>query len=353
MINLGRCLVYLLSRNDRVALPGLGIFRRIDKPGYFDGVKQVFVAPESHIEFSPDSKKSEFEELIPEYIAAQKQIDRIEAETLYSDALAKWTTLLSQEGRIELQGIGVLQQLRGGKLEFITESPGSFGKKLPPVDELQVLEPEAAVSDTSGSELLVEEAAIEEEYEQVDEERKGGFWRNFLLIVVFLTLAIASLTYFRPDWVAQGREYWGNIQQELPVWLGGKQQAVQPAKPTPEVALTSPAVTPDTLQSQQDSLGLALQEEIEVAGTQEPLEAAPTESFEIIVGSFTSMEQANQFVADMKAKGIEVWAIESRMPGNRKKVSCASFPTQAEAYRALREVQRTIEPGAWVARVVR
>jgi len=248
-----------------------------------------------------------------------------------------------------LQGIGVLQQQGGGKLEFIAESPGSFGKKLPSVEELPVLEPEV-VSEP-------EEAAIEEEYEQVDEEeyeeRKGGFWRNFLITIVFLVLAIASLTYFRPDWVAQGREYWGNVQQELPVWLGGKQQVVQQEDPTPEVALTTPAVISDTLQIQQDSLELALQEGIQIPESQEPVEAAPTESFEIIVGSFTSMDQANQFVADMKAKGIEVWAIESRMPGNRKKVSCASFPTQAEAYRALREVQRTIEPGAWVARVVR
>lgn len=110
MINLGRCLVYLLSRNDRVALRGLGVFRRIDKPGYFDTVNQVFVAPESQIEFSPDSKKSEFDELIPEYIAAQKQMGSEEAEILYADALAKWMTLLSQEGSIELQGIGVLQQ---------------------------------------------------------------------------------------------------------------------------------------------------------------------------------------------------------------------------------------------------
>jgi len=341
MINLGRCLVYLLSRNDRVALRGLGVFRRIDKPGYFDTVNQVFVAPESQIEFSPDSKKSEFDELIPEYIAAQKQMGSEEAEILYADALAKWMTLLSQEGNIELQGIGVLQQQGGGKLEFIAESPGSFGKKLPSVEELPVLEPEV-VSEP-------EKAAIEEEYE----ERKGGFWRNFLITIVFLVLAIASLTYFRPDWIAQGREYWGNIQQELPVWLGGKQQVVKQEDPTPEVALTTPAVISDTLQIQQDSLELALQEGIQIPESQEPVEAAPTESFEIIVGSFTSMDQANQFVADMKAKGIEVWAIESRMPGNRKKVSCASFPTQAEAYRALREVQRTIEPGAWVARVVR
>lgn len=348
MINLGRCLVYLLSRNDRVALRGLGTFRRIHKPGYFDEVNHVFVAPESQIQFSPDAQATEFDELIPEYIAAQKQIDRVEAETLYSDALAKWMKLLSQKGSLALEGIGVLQQ-SGGKLEFIAQSQGSFGKKLPSVDELQVLEPETVVLEAAAEpEPLVEEVAMEEEA-----VRKGGFWRNFLITVVFLILAMASLTYFRPDWVAQGKEYWGNIQQELPVWLGGKQQIVQPEDPKPEVVLTTPAGISDTLQIQQDSLELALQEEIEVAETKEPVEAASSESFEIIVGSFTSMEQAVKFVAEMKEKGIEVWAIESRMPGNRKKVSCGSFPTQAEAYRALKEAQRTIDPGAWVAKVVR
>jgi len=321
----------------------------MDKPGYFDNVNHVFVAPESQIQFSPDSQKTEFDELIPEYISAQKQIGRVEAEALYSDALAKWMKLLSQNGSLALEGIGVLQQ-SGGKLEFIAQSQGSFGKKLPSVDELQVLEPETVVLEVAAEpEPLVEEVAMGEE----GAVRKGGFWRNFLITVVFLILTMASLTYFRPDWVAQGKEYWGNIQQELPVWLGGKQQVVQPENPKPEGALTTPAGISDTLQIQQDSLELALQEEIEVAETKEPVEAASSESFEIIVGSFTSMEQANQFVADMKAKGIEVWAIESRMAGNRKKVSCASFPTEAEAYRALKEVQRTIEPGAWVARVVR
>src|SRR5690606_41283994 len=83
-----------------------------------------------------------------------------------------------------------------------------------------------------------------------------------------------------------------------------------------------------------------------------PVEApTPKVTYEIIVGYFKTMDQAEKYVARMKAKGYELKAIDSRMPGNRKKVSCGSFSTEEEAYRELVHVQKNLQPEAWIAKV--
>ena len=79
----------------------------------------------------------------------------------------------------------------------------------------------------------------------------------------------------------------------------------------------------------------------------------PSVTYEIIVGSFATMNQADKFVAQMKARGYDnLQALDSRMPGNRKKISWGSYATEEEAYRELTRVQKTFEPGAWIAKVV-
>jgi septal ring-binding cell division protein DamX len=81
--------------------------------------------------------------------------------------------------------------------------------------------------------------------------------------------------------------------------------------------------------------------------------SAPKVTYEIIVASFKTMQQAADFVKEMKTKGVQLRAIESLQPRNRKKVSYGSYATKEEAYRDLPKVQKTIEPTAWVDRIVR
>lgn len=366
MINLGSCLIYLLSRNDRVGLQGLGTFRRIDQPGYFDETKQVFVAPVNRIEFVSDDASGPAGSLVIDYIAVQKQIAQEEAARLFQNALEAWTRVLESNGDLKIAGLGTLSKGDVG-LEFVPDESGAFGQKLPPVAEIDILSAEEVKDIVQETEVaaVTQEGVVEEEVEEEIEERGGGTWRKIWIAAVFLILAFVSLSYFRPDLIDQGRDYLVDVRQDLPEWLGGKPETPaidqqQPLQPEPE--LNTVSLFPDSLETGQDSLALQFpQDSVQLdlvttastTGTVETVAEIPKESYEIIVGSFTTMEQAEEFVAEMKANGIEVWAIDSRMPGNRKKVSCASFPTQAEAYRALKEVQRNIEPGAWVAKLVR
>ncbi len=395
MINLGRCLVYLLSRNDQVAVAGVGIFRCDRTPGYFDEVKQAFIASVCQIEFKEDREIGGETDLIVDYIAAQRQIGHSDAGTLYRNAIAALLGDLERDGRVELQGLGEIRR-EDPQLVFIPAAGGAFGREFPAVGELPVLtaqsemeagdelalevaaEPEfvAEAGDELALEVAAETGAEAAEYEE-ESGGRGGFWRSALIVFVFLAASFASLWYLRPDLLVQGRDYLTSVQQELPVWLGGQEQGQKQdhGKDLPGDAPVSavPILIPDSAQHAQDSLQMMLSGEsggLDSLQTDQGLITEPdkhaeaantlnansrpgtrTISFEIIVGSFASMQQADQFVAEMKAKGIEVWAIDSRMPGNRKKVSCGSFPTQAAAYRALKEIQRTIEPGAWVARV--
>lgn len=373
MINLGSCLIYLLSRNDRVGLQGLGTFRRIDQPGYFDETKQVFVAPENRIEFVSDGASGLAGSLIIDYIAVQKQIAQEEAAGLFQNALETWTRVLESTGDLKIAGLGNLSKRDGG-LEFVSDESGAFGQKFPPVAEIDTLSAEEVTEvvqeDVGNEEVIVVQEVVgtqesESTQEEEVEEKVGGTWRKIWIAAVFLILALTSLAYFRPDLIDQGKDYLADIRQNLPEWLGGKvdKPTIDQQQPLqPETELSTVGLYPDSLEAGQDSLVLQFPQDTvqldlaataSTTGTADMEVVAPKESYEIIVGSFTTMEQAEEFVAEMKAKGIEVWAIDSRMPGNRKKVSCASFPTQAEAYRALKEVQRNIEPGAWVAKVVR
>ncbi len=377
MINLGRCLVYLLSRNDQVAVAGVGIFRCDRTPGYFDEVKQAFIASVCQIEFKEDREIGGETDLIVDYIAAQRQIGHSDAGTLYRNAIAALLGDLERDGRVELQGLGEIRR-EDPQLVFIPAAGGAFGREFPAVGELPVLTAQSEMEAGAKVELEVaaETGAEAAEYEE-ESGRRGGFWRSALIVLVFLAASFASLWYLRPDLLVQGRDYLTSVQQELPVWLGGQEQGQKQdhGKDLPGDAPVSavPVLIPDSAQHAQDSLQMMLSGEsggLDSLQTDQGLITEPdkhaeaantlnansrpgtrTISFEIIVGSFASMQQADQFVAEMKAKGIEVWAIDSRMPGNRKKVSCGSFPTQAAAYRALKEIQRTIEPGAWVARV--
>lgn len=418
MINLGRCLVYLLSRNDQVAVAGVGIFRCNRTPGYFDEVKQAFIASVCQIEFKEDREIGGETDLMVDYIAAQRQIGHSDAGTLYRNAIAALLGDLERDGRVELQGLGEIRR-EDPQLMFIPAAGGAFGRELPAVGELPVLaarsgmeagieaeigvvaetgvvagagievevetQPAVVAEVRAGSELGAEvgletEAELEADREttayEEESDRRGSFWRSALIVLVFLAAVYASLWYLRPDLLVQGRNYLTSVQQKLPAWLGGQGQEQKQGygKDMPGDAPVSavPVLIPDSAQYAQDSLQMMLSgvgegldslqtdqgliTEPENAGAANTLNAnsrpgTPSVSFEIIVGSFATMQQADQFVAEMKAKGIEVWAIDSRMPGNRKKVSCGSFPTQAAAYRALKEFQRTIEPGAWVARV--
>jgi nucleoid DNA-binding protein/cell division septation protein DedD len=362
MINLGHCIVFLLSRQDRVVVNRFGHFSRLDTPGYFDKETNQFFASTYTVKFSPDTNIQDENEVLTNYVAAQRLISKNEAKALVDNAIQSLLTTLNKAGIVELVGFGIMKKDSDSIHFSLADGHAFLGqarsvlevkKKTDGLPVAPLRTDETAVSEvqTVSDEQIVntEEGIKEEQFVGTEEEveeyaiRKNSFWKNAGIFVFFVATALLSLYFFRPDLFQKGQDFF-------------TQQIEKNFKKTPApIKQVAPVVVNDTI-PQIDAADLALLDSIapiDSVRTEVLAENLPTVTYEIIVGSFTSMELADKFVGEMKAKGIEVWAIDSRMPGNRKKVSCGSYATEAEAYRALGEIKRTVEPGAWVARVDR
>lgn len=385
MINLGRCLVYLLERHEQVAVAGIGTFRRVREAGYYDEATRSFHPPSSDISFEADSGTGEGGELVVDYVTAQRRVTRSVAQASYRKSIAAVLSALDADGAASLDGLGTLKQEKE-HLTFVPEVPADSAvpKKLPvreweasSMAEDQMAPPSSVASEQSVPQPLEQTAQTVEGFEATSlsldqsegEPRRGGmFWKIAAIVVIVIGTLLALVAYFRPD-----------LTQDLRLRLAAI-GSTQPQTSTIPTSQSSPSLVASEPQMNrvsshlQDSL--FLEETVEAPGdttaqTVDGLSAdgvartaeddemedrphtGPVVTYEIIVASFRTMEQANSFVAEMKEKGVELRAIDSRQPQNRKKVSWGSYPTKEAAYRELPKVQRTLEPTAWVDRIVR
>lgn len=342
MVNLGKCLLHLLNRHGQVSVVGLGTFSQMDKPGFFDAASQSFYPASRQYAFSPDSASDLHQNLIVDYIHVQREIDAVAAQAVFRRTLNQLFSDLEQNGSVQLDGLGTLKQ-ENDRLFFQPFISEAGPKSEWAVGELPVEEEALSVtSSESQSDLNLEE-------EPTSNSRGGRLWWIAALIV----LLAGGAVWWKPAEIHSFLSERG-VEVGFLHRLAGVNKVSQDEVPASSTELPNRVFNEETagVETGLDSVDSVLQETVLVE--EEPIEVeGPTVTFEIIVGSFTTMDQAYEFVEEMKVKGITVKAIDSRMPGNRKKVSCASFPTQEEAYRALKEVQKNIEPGAWVARVER
>lgn len=356
MVNLGKCLLYLLDRHGQVSVVGLGTFSQMDKAGYFDAQAQSFFPASRHYSFSPESPSDLHQDLIVDYICVQRRIDKVAAQAAFRRTLNQLFSELERKGTFQLDGLGILKQ-ENDRLFFQALTAEAEQRSAWGVHELPVLETEPEqpvvaepveeealefISSESSSDLNLEE-------ESASNSRGGRMW----WIAVLIILLAGGAIWWKPAEIHSFLSERG-VEIGLLHRLAGANEVSQDEVPASSTELSNRVFNEEAagVETGMDSVDSVLQETVLIE--EEPVVVeGPTVTFEIIVGSFTTMEQAYEFVEEMKARGIDVKAIDSRMPGNRKKVSYASYPTQAEAYRALKEVQRNIEPGAWVARVER
>src|SRR5690606_2155619 len=132
MINLGRCLVYLLERHEQVAVAGIGTFRKVREAGYYDEATRSFHPPSSDISFEADSGTGEGGELVVDYVTAQRRVTRSVAQASYRKSIAEVLSALDGDGAASLDGLGTLKQEKE-HLTFVPEVPADSAvpKKLP------------------------------------------------------------------------------------------------------------------------------------------------------------------------------------------------------------------------------
>lgn len=315
-MNLGVSIANLLRRYPAVGVPGIGVFRKAHYPASYDVDKAVFLPPADYIELV-DSDTDAF--LLTTYLETQRQLDGYAATAMLENTVKGIMDTISRNGEALLDGLGYL--LADGA-SFIFKPFEIDGLAAKPI---AAQPPAARISETGAPIDIPVEALV------VSSGNTGGRRYTPWIIggaVAAMVIAVAAVAVFtfKIEWLGSTR-----VEHEAIPLVEADQDSA--------VADTGfETVTVDSLPA--DS----------VSATSTPV-AKPSVTYEIIVGSFATMRQADKFVAEMKAKGYSLHAIDSRMPGNRKKISWGSFATEEEAYKELARVQKTFEPGAWIAKI--
>lgn len=351
-MNLGVSIANLLRRYPAVGVPGIGVFKRTRHPASYDADKAAFLPPSDHVELV-DNASDVF--LLTTYLKVQEQLDGAAAEAKLEGAVAAIMDTISRNGEALLDGLGYLladgasfifkpfEIVDGSAAKPIAAQPPAAGvpdEVVTPVDEGT-----RAVDETGPApDAVAEESAEQASALDAGGEERGG--KRYALWIVGGTIAallIAAVAVWRYQ------PAWFGVMFAEQLAVAQRDSVVSPEPSRALVPLVDSATT-DSLIADTSMAVVGTDSVDHVPETNVP----PTKlsvTYEIIVGSFATMRQADKFVADMKAKGYELHAIDSRMPGNRKKISWGSYATEEEAYKELARVQKTFEPGAWIAKI--
>jgi len=327
-MNLGLCITNLLRRYPAVEVPGIGVFKITRIPASYDRERSVILPPTSLIELA-EGHVSPLP--IVNYLRAQRGVDEATAMQMLDKAVRDLVETVTEKGRALLDGVGYLV---ADGASFVFKPFDSGAMQVSPV----AIPPEVA------KEIVpTPEHAAEYEADAAISPRRSHTSRWIAVTALVLLVSVAgAMWYYKSGW------FEGDKRGQL---LAQKKEAGAPVdQGEPSEVVTPPADTvADSVISQLSAKVADSVPNDTAAPVSNPPKPAIT--YEIIVGSFATMTQARKYVAKMKAKGYDLRALDSRMPGNRKKISWGSYATEEEAYRELVRVQKNFEPGAWIAKV--
>jgi len=312
-MNLGLCIANLLRRYSAVEVPGIGVFKIVRMPASYDPEQSAFLPPTSRIELTEEH--ADFFPIV-NYVRAQRDVDETTATQILEEAVSEVVDAVSRNGRALLDGVG-----------YLIADGASFVFK--PFDTAAMEVSPVAVKPADEAAATPEDIAESETDVALSPRKSRTLWWVAAVALVLLVSAAGVIWYYKSGWPHGEKKSEHLVQKEV-------------IPPADSVADSVPA---DQLQATVVDSARA----DTVVPVSKP--AKPAITYEIIVGSFATMAQARKYVAEMKAKGYDLRALDSRMPGNRKKISWGAYETEEEAYRELARVQKNFEPGAWIAKV--
>lgn len=346
----------LLQQNSEVSVPGLGTFYRQHSGAYFDKNSQRFMPPAALLAL----KRTETaDNLLAEYISKQKNISVNSATYFIKKFVDHQHDLLNTSGYAGFKSLGTLE-LSGGKyrfkgLENQVLANDYFG--LTPAPEISRPEAvkmlEKSVPVSAAQPLPeIQPQAFKKEDEQLEEEiieeepprRTSSSWMPYAAVIIFLLMSAALAQIFFPELF--------NFAQKPPA-------VTRQPQPAPVLPPADSATTAGDSLAKADTIYNALKKEgfevekprdtVEITTKAEPLNTAEPVTYEIIAAAFGKKAEAEQFVKQLRAKGIDARIVEN-MPGSKSKVSLGSFRDETAARKELIRIQKTNKE-AWIARV--
>lgn len=363
MINLGQYIADVLKQHAEVYVPEVGLFQSARIPASYDKATDSFIPPRRRVILLPDTGP---ETSLVQAVQAQEQVTEEDARRLISDAVQQLRSFLENGGSAALKGIGELSLQHG---QFLLDATDIPHPGLQPVSRhvFPELQPETAMPEettteetikeeiTTAPELVEPETVTTDPADEMREaatgyaapvtdtgyetgERPSRWW---IWMLTFIMLAVGAFAVWKYTQQGQGD----------PQTAGQTTPAVLPDTAADSVT-TAGAIADSTFRAADtlaaDGTGTAIPDTTKTATGLPP----GTVTYEIIIASFKTLQEADEYVNRMNKKGYGMRVIDSKMPGNRKKVSYSSHLKEDDAYRELARVQKQLVADAWLFRLV-
>jgi len=353
-MNIGRGIYNLLKRQSEVYVKGLGSFRRQHTPAAYDEERQVYLPPINHIVFDGASEAGyDF----VRYVQALQLIDRIEADRLVTEAVAELHRQIEDEGRAKLDDLGYLVaygdshvfkafDLSGFNyrpMSVPVETASAMGELSVELEKAVVEEERAEREEREKREYAPAEAVMPAFVPETEEEERGK-WRQsgtlwYVVSAVLILGIIAALAWY--TLIYQKTTQPVTLVDAEPTETQSPE--TEPTEAQSLDTLEQRIVPADTASVHPDSLTAT-----PTSGSAETPLVPEDHAWQIVIGSFRTMEEANSHAETYhKAGHTNVKVIPSKMAHNRKKVIWGSYPTKAEVDSALKHVQTNIIKDAW------
>ncbi len=339
MINLGHYIADVLKQHNEAAVPEIGLFQSARVPASYDKATDSFIPPRRRVTLVAGTGS-----VLPlaKVIQEQEQVSEEDAHRLISEAVQQVRTFLQNGGSAALKGIGELSLQNGEFLLRATDIPDPglqpVSRQIFPELPLQTVIPE----DTGTEGIVKKEITTGTEPDEPEvaatEERPSRLWIWLLTLIVVAGGAFAVWKY-----VLQGQRNQQTAGQTTPAVLSDT--AMDTAITIDAIADSASHVS-DTLAA--DGTGTTLPDTVKTATGLPP----GTVTYEIIIASFKTLPEADEYVNRLNKKGYSMRVIDSKMPGNRKKVSYSSHLKEDDAYQELARVQKQFVADAWLFRLV-
>lgn len=343
MSNIEQHIANLLQQFDCVILPDFGGFIATVENGRFDEKSDVFHPPYKRILFNKNLTNNDG--LLANELVAKEALSYTQANSLLNEYKNHCFARLNNEGRIEIERVGVLFFDQEKNLQFqqstnnlLVSSFGLTPKYLNPlpvlkqIEETKVVEPIVRVEQT-----VVDRPAVKPVKK---EEKKNRKRIAYYIPLIAVPLLLGGLFFAnQTGYIGDSKLQLSNLNP-----FGGNKIATY----QPRVSIIEEAITIPVQPVVEEEVILKEETVVKVDSTYYHVDKAVFEElkYHVVGGCFSSQENANSLVSSWEEKGNKAHVIDKHKSLYR--VSIQSFSTRSEANSFKKALKSNQGVEAWI-----
>ncbi|MBR1395343.1 MAG: SPOR domain-containing protein [Prevotella sp.] len=328
MIELDRHIEILLLENDCVIVPDLGGFMAHYCEARYDDSDQIFLPPQRTLGFNPQLKIND--SLLAQSYVEAYDISYPEAVRRIEGEVGELWQHLHNEGSYELNDIGRLTINDEGHLLF---EPCEAGILTPELYGLSTFE----AIPLAGKNTVTKTADTTSTHDETETEETTGRSEALTIPLAWvrnaIAIAAAILAFFLIATPVDNTSYSGVSMSQVNLPLMTKDSNAKVDTKLDRKTIRKTVARKDTTIA--TTAAAPKEQTEETAATAEKAKPAP--AYCIVLASQVSERNAKEFIGQLQTKGVDA---RIYMHNNVRRVVCGNYITEAEAYKALNDVNR-------------